>query len=97
MDELNHIVVMYLDYAELQARKQRLMKMSDWVERLDAFLRFNDYEILDNPGRVSAKVAKALAERHYEVFRVKQDDGFESDFDRLVEQSAEVTKKGEGS
>ncbi|WP_293815228.1 virulence RhuM family protein, partial [Thiolapillus sp.] len=49
LDELNHIVVMYLDYAELQAKKQRLMKMSDWVAKLDAFLRFNDYEILDNP------------------------------------------------
>jgi len=59
LDELNHIVVMYLDYAELQAKKQRLMKMRDWVEKLDAFLRFNDYEVLNNLGRISAQVAKA--------------------------------------
>jgi len=93
LEELNHIVVMYLDYAELQAKKQRLMKMSDWVVRLDAFLRFNDYEILDNPGRVSAKVAKELAEKAYAAFRVEQDKEFESDFDRLVEKSGEMVKK----
>ncbi|WP_293647707.1 virulence RhuM family protein [Thiolapillus sp.] len=97
LDELNHIVVMYLDYAELQAKKQRLMKMSDWVAKLDAFLRFNDYEILDNPGKVSAKVAKALAEEEYAAFRVAQDRAFESDFDRLVEKSGEMVKKGRES
>ena len=94
LDELNRIVVMYLDYAELQVKKQRLMKMGDWTEKLDAFLRFNDYEILDNPGGVSAKVAKSLAERHYQAFRVGQDDGFESDFDRLVKKSGELSQKG---
>jgi len=97
LDELNHIVVMYLDYAELQAKKQRLMKMSDWVAKLDAFLRFNDYEILDNPGRVSAKVAKELAEKEYAAFRVAQDKAYESDFDRLVEKSGEMGKKGKVS
>ena len=97
LDELNHIVVMYLDYAELQAKKQRLMKMSDWVAKLDAFLRFNDYEILDNSGQVSAKVARELAEKKYAAFRVEQDKAFESDFDRLVEQSGEVVNKGKGS
>ncbi len=97
LDELNHIVVMYLDYAELQAKKQRLMKMSDWVDKLDAFLRFNDYEILDNPGQVSAKVAKELAEKEYAAFRVEQDKAFESDFDRLVEKSGEMAEKGKES
>jgi len=97
LDELNHIVVMYLDYAELQAKKQRLMKMSDWVAKLDAFLRFNDYEILGNPGKVSAKVAKALAEKEYTAFRMEQDRAFESDFDRLVEKSGEMVKKGRES
>ena len=61
LEELNHVVVMYLDYAELQARKQRRMTMAEWAGKLDAFLRFNEYDVLDNPGRVSAQVARALA------------------------------------
>jgi len=93
LDELNHIVVMYLDYAELQAKKQRLMKMSDWTEKLEAFLRFNDYEILESSGKVSSGVAKSLAEKEYAVFRVEQDRRFESDFDRLLEKSGEIVKK----
>ena len=63
----------------------------------DAFLRFSDYEILENPGQVSAKVAKALAEKEYAAFRVAQDRAFESDFDRLVEKSGERVKKGRES
>ncbi|WP_309166950.1 RhuM family protein [Wolbachia endosymbiont of Listronotus oregonensis] len=62
----------FLDYAELQARKHRLMKMQNWVEKLDAFLLFNDYEVLKDAGKVSAEVAKALAEGEYEKYRVIQ-------------------------
>ncbi len=93
LDELNHIVVMYLDYAELQAKKQRLMKMRDWVEKLDAFLRFNDYEVLNNLGRISAQVAKAVAEKEYEKFRLVQDEKYFSDFDKLVEKTKKLNKK----
>ena len=89
IDELNLVTVMYLDYAELQAKKQRLMKMSDWVGKLDAFLSFNDYELLVGSGKVSAKVAKALAEKEYEVFRIGQDKQHQSDFDRLLEEMKE--------
>lgn len=80
--DLERIVTMYLDYAELQAARQVPMKMADWVERLNAFLQFNGFEVLDNPGKVSAEVAKKLAEEQYEKFRVKQDEAFESDFER---------------
>jgi hypothetical protein len=80
--DLERIVTMYLDYAELQASRQIPMKMADWVERLNAFLQFNGFEVLDNPGKVSAEVAKKLAEEQYEKFRVKQDEAFESDFER---------------
>ena len=80
--DLERIVTMYLDYAELQASRQVPMKMADWVERLNAFLQFNGFEVLDNPGKVSAEVAKKLAEEEYEKFRVKQDEAFESDFER---------------
>lgn len=82
--DLERIVTMYLDYAELQASRQVPMKMADWVEKLGGFLRFNEFEVLTNPGRVSAEVAKRLAEEQYEKFRVKQDEAFESDFEREV-------------
>jgi hypothetical protein len=91
ISELNRIVSMYLDYAENQAKRQIPMKMRDWVERLDAFLKFNDYQVLDNPGRVSSKVAKKLAAKEYSKFRVVQDQEFESDFDKEVKK---MLKKG---
>ncbi len=82
--DLDRIVEQYLLYAESQAERQITMKMADWVQRLDAFLKFNEYEVLTNPGKVSAEVAKRLAEEQYEQFRVKQDQAFESDFEREV-------------
>ncbi len=60
------------------------MRMVDWVAKLDAFLQFNEYEVLTNAGRVSAEVAKHLAEEQYERFRVRQDREFESDFEAEV-------------
>ncbi len=62
------------------------------MEKLDAFLRFNDYEVLDNPGNVSAQVAKALAEKEYKKFRIEQDQQHKSDFDKLIEQSKTLSK-----
>ena len=82
--ELERIVSMYLDYAENQAARQIPMKMADWVSRLDAFLTFNEYEVLTNAGVVSAEVAKRLAEEQYQQFRVRQDHDFESDFEAEV-------------
>jgi hypothetical protein len=84
---LNHIVTMYLDYAELQASKQRLMKMQDWALKLDAFLSFNELNILKNAGKISAEIAKALAEEEYDKYRVIQDQLHKSDFDKLCEAS----------
>jgi hypothetical protein len=56
--------------------------MADWVEKLDAFLKFNEYDVLTNAGQVSHEVAKALAEKRYEAFSIVQDRSFESDFER---------------
>ncbi len=81
---LDRIVEQYLLYAEGLAEQQVAMKMADWADRLDAFLRFNEKEVLTNPGKVSAEVAKKLAEEQYEQFRVRQDEAFESDFEREV-------------
>lgn len=82
--ELERVVSMYLDYAENQAKRQIPMRMNDWVERLDAFLSFNEYEILKDPGKVSHQAAMKVAEVEYEKFRVVQDRQFESDFDEAV-------------
>lgn len=86
LSALNRVVTMYLDYAENQAARQLPMRMRDWVEKLDAFLRFNEYDILQDAGKVSHEVAKALAEEAYAQFRVGQDEMYESDFDRVVKQ-----------
>lgn len=60
------------------------MKMKDWAEKLDAFLKFNEYEIVTNTGKVSHEVAVQLASEEYEKFRVKQDKNYISDFDEEV-------------
>lgn len=93
LKSLNRIVTMYLDYAESQAERQNAMTMEDWIEKLDGFLEFNDYEILQDAGKVSAKVAKKLAEKEYEKFRPVQDKAFESDFDKLVEETKKKKKE----
>ncbi|MEI8372179.1 MAG: virulence RhuM family protein [Planctomycetota bacterium] len=82
--ELERIVTMYLDYAENQAARQITMRMADWVAKLEAFLEFNEYEVLTNAGSVSAEVGKRLAEEQYATFRIQQDHSFESDFEKEI-------------
>ena len=82
--ELNEIVTMYLDYATRQARRHIPMTMEDWKNKLDAFLRFNDADILENKGKVTAAIAKEFAESEFEKYRVIQDSLYQSDFDRLI-------------
>jgi len=66
--------------------------MEDWADRLNAFLRFNEREILDNPGKVTQEIAKAFAESEYEKYRIVQDRLFESDFDRHIKKLLEDGK-----
>ncbi|MFH2143109.1 MAG: virulence RhuM family protein [Bacteroidota bacterium] len=82
LNGLNRIVTMYLDYAENQAQKGVVMYMKDWVEKLDAFLQFNEEAVLKHQGKVSHKVALALAESEFEKYRIAQDKLIESDFDK---------------
>ena len=84
MSELNEIVTMYLDYASRQARRHIPMTMNDWKTKLDAFLEFNDAEILQNKGKVTAAIAKQFAESEFEKYRVIQDSLYQSDFDKLI-------------
>ena len=87
MQELNEIVTMYLDYATRQARRHIPMTMADWASKLDAFLQFNDAEILHDKGKVSAAIARAFAESEFEQYRVLQDKHYVSDFDRLMQEA----------
>ena len=82
--ELNEIVTMYLDYATRQARRHIPMTMTDWASKLDAFLQFNDAEVLQDKGKVTAAIAKAFAESEFEQYRIIQDRLYQSDFDRLI-------------
>lgn len=91
--ELNEIVTMYLDYATRQARRRIPMTMADWASKLDAFLRFNDADILTHKGTVTAEIAKAFAESEFEKYRVIQDRLYESDFDRMLRQIEETEKE----
>lgn len=84
LDHLNRIVTMYLDYAELQAVRNKPMYMKDWIEKLNAFLKFSEYEILTNAGQISHEVALALANKEYKRFKKIQDKNYISDFDKEI-------------
>ena len=94
--ELNEIVTMYLDYAIRQARRHIPMMMAEWAGKLDAFLQFNEADLLTNAGKVSAEVAKQFAESEFEKYRVIQDYMYKSDFDRLLEESQDLPETLEG-
>lgn len=83
LHRLNRVVSMYLDYAEEQAERHIPMSMEDWAKKLDAFLQFNEYDLLNNLGTVSVQVAKTFAESEFEKYRVIQDRQFQSDFDKF--------------
>ena len=95
LKDLNRIVTMYLDYAELQAENHNAMTMKDWVEKLNAFLQFNGQEILHNAGKISAKVAQELAYREYDKFKVKQDKLYKSDFDNFLNETKMIEDNGD--
>ena len=94
--DLERVVSMYLDYAENQAARQIPMKMTDCVQKLDAFLKFNEYQILSDAGKVSHEAAITLANVEYEKFRVVQDREFESDFDKGVKKISGRKKGKQG-
>jgi hypothetical protein len=85
--ELNEIVTMYLDYAERQARQRKTVTMEQWSEKLDAFLSFNEHELLTHAGKVKAEVARQTAEQRYEEFdaRRRVDDALAADKEDLRE------------
>jgi hypothetical protein len=89
---LNRIVNMYLDYAEMQAARHKAMTMQNWIDKLNAFLKFSEHEILTNAGKISHEVAEVLALKEYEEYRKIQDKEYISDFDREMQRLLKETK-----
>jgi len=85
LKSLDRFVTMYLDYAETQAERKIPMTMEDWAKKLNAFLQFNEKDLLTNTGKVSHEIAKAFAESEFEKYRIIQDGLFQSDFDKLID------------
>jgi hypothetical protein len=84
LESLGRIVNAYLDLAEERAKRKIPMTMEDWAKRLDLFLQFDDREILQNTGTISAEIAKTHAESEFEKYRIIQDKLYQSDFDKLI-------------
>ena len=86
LQSLGRIVNAYLDLAEDRARRKIPMTMEDWAKRLDLFLEFDEREILQDNGKITAQIAKDFAEGEFEKYRIMQDRLFESDFDKVMRQ-----------
>lgn len=82
--ELNRLVELYLNFAELQAERNIPMKMNEWTEILDSFLKLNRYELLANAGNISHQKALDKSANEYHKFRVIQDNSYLSDFDNEI-------------
>jgi hypothetical protein len=83
--DLNRLVNMFLDYAENLAKKGKKMSMEDWHQRLNDFLKFNEYQVLQNYGNVKKEIADKLAIDEYKKYKPIQDIEYRSDFDKAVE------------
>ena len=84
IDRLNRLVVMFIDFAELRALTHTVMLMKEWIAAIDRFLNFNEQQILQEAGQISHKMAIAKADHEYEIFRVRQDRDYISDFDKAM-------------
>ncbi|WP_373496694.1 virulence RhuM family protein [Aquiflexum sp.] len=96
LKDLNLIVDQYLSFAELQARNRKPMYMADWAKKLNDFLTLNDREILEHAGRISAQMAKELAEGEYEKFNQAQIKAQDSNEMKALEEGIkkqEISKK----
>ena len=96
LQELNRIVSMYLDYAEDQARRKKPMHMADWTKKLDAFLEFNERNILENAGNISHQLAEEHARAEFDKYdaerRRLEAESPQSDFDMMVEETKKLEK-----
>lgn len=95
LESLGRIVNSYLELAEERARRKIPMTMEDWTKRLDLFLEFDDRDILQDSGKVTAQIAKEFAESEFENYRIVQDRLFESDFDREIKRIQGTPQEGD--
>ena len=95
LESLGRIVNAYLELAENRARRRIPMTMEDWAKRLDAFLEFDEREVLQDKGKVSQELAQSYAESEFEKYRIVQDRLFESDFDKEIKQLEEAAKRNQ--
>lgn len=95
LTSLGLIVTAYLNLAENRARRHIPMTMEDWSKRLDIFLSADELDVLQNPGKISAEIAKAHAETEFEKYRIVQDKIFMSDYDKYLIELEEKTKKSD--
>ena len=93
ISELNRIVNMYLDYAENQASRHKAMSMKDWATRLDKFLEFNEYQILNNKGSISRKEVNEFVKAEFEKFQPIQDKNYKSDYNKFDEETRKLLKE----
>lgn len=86
LSKLNRLVTMFIDYAELMAEDEVLMSMKDWLDLTDQFLVNNRRKVLEDKGKISHEQAIEKAGSEYELFRVRQDNEYISEFDKEMEQ-----------
>jgi hypothetical protein len=86
LKQLNLVVSLYLDFAELQATNGRLMKMKDWIIKLDEFLKASEKKLLPNAGSISSEQAAEKAEKEFEKYVNERDKHYVSDFDMAIKQ-----------
>ena len=88
--ELNNLVSMYLDYAERQVKLGKIISMKEWKEKLEIFLKVNEYNILEDNGKIKREIADKLALGEYKKYRIVQDEKYISDFDELINESKNI-------
>ena len=89
--ELNNLVSMYLDYAERQVKLGKIISMKEWKEKLEVFLKINEYNILKDKGKIKREIADKLALDEYKKCRVTQDEKYISDFDELITETKKLS------
>ena len=96
ISELNNLVSMYLDYAERQVRLGKIISMKEWKDKLEIFLKVNEYNISKDNGKIKREIADKLALDEYKKYRVVQDREYVSDFDELLKETKKLESGQEG-
>lgn len=91
--ELNKLVELYLNFAELQATREIPMSMNDWSNQLDKFLDFVGYQILEGKGEVNRDEINSFVKKEFNKFRPIQDKLYKSDYNEFEEKTRKLLNK----